>query len=125
MKTENNITGSLASAGSEPAFPAPCGHAKIKTWHAGHGEFERTVEICTTGITARDYFAAAALSAMEDIKHDGTFSASNDHMQVARARWIAKSAYRIADAMLIARAQNDQAHPHYRRQRPWTALKTL
>lgn len=57
------------------------------------------------GMTLRDYFAGQAVTAMDFIRGDGSYSAEDRKRgePEQHAKWIAISAYRIADAMLAAR----------------------
>ena len=56
--------------------------------------------IMTTEISLRDYFAAKAMSAME-LKDDG--KRVGDAIGLMEAKWVARAAYRYADAMLAER----------------------
>jgi hypothetical protein len=65
-----------------------------KVWNAARAEYEETDQ--HPGMTLRDYFAAKAMQALlyESIKIEGD----------ATTHRIARDGYRLADAMLIARA---------------------
>lgn len=58
------------------------------------------------GMELRDWFAGQALAGMAH-KDDGDFSeiARKQNMPDLNAQWAASAAYRIADAMLAARAK--------------------
>lgn len=80
-----------------PAFPVPSGHARIKDYHAGHGEFEKTVAVCESGASLRDYFAAKAMA--------GELSSQSETVVFTEKGFpnLAKRCYEIADAMIAAR----------------------
>ena len=90
-----------------PAFPTPAGHATVKDYQPGVGEYSRTVEICQTGMTLRDYFAAKAMTgSLAAESHVYYFQDQKDDSGATkRTRYqiIAEEAYKIADAMLAAR----------------------
>lgn len=52
------------STANEPAFPTPCGTAVVTDYHPGHGDVRRTVDVCATGLTRREYFAAKAMQGL-------------------------------------------------------------
>lgn len=85
MSAKNNDGGS--------AFPLPCGHATVKDYQAGVGDFEKTVEVCKTGMSLRDYFAAKAMQ--EQIGFEG--------MEGCDKQQICAMAYELADAMIAER----------------------
>jgi hypothetical protein len=72
-----------------PAFP-------ISEWHLKTGPNGRATHPDWRGMTLRDYFAAKALVGL---------IASQDC--AGRPAMVTKDAYRIADAMLAARGEND------------------
>lgn len=77
-----------------PAFPTTRHHMQNGL------EWQEPME----GMSLRDYFAAKALEAMS-LKDDGQFSieAVRNKNDVLHADWVARAAYRYADAMLRAR----------------------
>jgi hypothetical protein len=83
----------MTNTNSEPAFPCPSGHQPVKCYQAGIGDFTVNQAVCTTGITVRDYFAAAALQGK--LASSVNCPTRPDEM----ATW----AYRCADAMMQRR----------------------
>lgn len=77
---------------NQPAFPCPAGYARVKEYHPGHGEFEKTVAICEKGMTLRDWFAGQALAGL---------CAQNSDSPETRAM----ECYAYADAFLKERAK--------------------
>jgi len=82
-----------------PAFPTPSGHARVKDYHAGHGEFEKTVAVCESGMSLRDYFAGQTLT--------GILANAADPRECYDV--YADRAYQMADAMLAAREKTEEA----------------
>jgi hypothetical protein len=96
----------MSNDNNPPAFPTPAGHAQVKDYHPGHGDVSRTVEICTTGMTLRDYFAAKALQGICSNSSITEFlKSSPDKIPEA----MSEMAYGAADAMLVRR-QKGQPH---------------
>lgn len=77
-----------------PAFPTPSGHARMNYQHP-NGDYQRTVEVCMSGMTIRDWFASMAASAM------AARWLNDDEVDDWPA--IAADCYKYADAMLAAR----------------------
>ncbi len=76
-------------------------------------------DLCATGMTLRDYFAAAALPQVfagyrgeglpliARVAFDGLAGENEDHSR-ERLACVAEEAYQVADAMLIARAKTKE-----------------
>lgn len=76
-----------------PAFPTPAGHARIDVKHP-QGDYQRTVEVCTHGMSLRDWFAGQRAAGI------------NNDVSVALAPDVAaRNCYAFADAMLKERTR--------------------
>lgn len=90
------------------AFPTPAGHAQ-KLEHENGEPYYRTVEICDTGMSLRDWFAGMALqgelastAGVESSQATGEAAAKRG---VDPAIHVALTCYEMADAMLKARTK--------------------
>lgn len=80
-----------------PAFPTPAGYSILKDYHPGHGDVERTVPICTTGLTILDFIAIHAMQGM--LAADASPTADD----------LGECAYAAARNMLAAKARFEAA----------------
>ena len=98
------------------AFPTPSGHAVLKSYQPGAGDYEQTVPVCMTGMTLRDYFAAK--ETLADFDHPevcvssaltqvlaGPEPTDGDMLEHLKweAKWRAALKFMRADAMLKER----------------------
>lgn len=80
-----------------PAFPTPSGHATIKGYQPGVGEYEQTVDVCKIGMSLRDWFAGMVMAGLMANPIDKT------------GLNCVETAYEAADAMLAARQKGKQS----------------
>lgn len=82
--------------GGGSAFPLPSGHARVKGYQAGVGEYSTVAEVCTTGMSLRQFYAASALPGLYPPE---VWKLEFSREEIAAA---AQTAFAIADAMIAA-----------------------